>query len=342
MPRHLRVEFGGAIYHVTIRGNARQRVFADNRDRERFLGRLAESVRTYRIRVYMFCLMDNHVHLLLETPDTNLSRFMQSLETGYTVYHNLRHSSVGHLFQGRYKAKLVQGDDYLLKLSRYVHLNPVFVARMKARPIDERIKNLHEYRWSSYRSYIGVDKELDYVVYGPVLAQMGGRKRQRKRLYREFVEGGLAESDEHLMEVMGKSPHAIGGADFLAWARDLYQQLTDKEEVPEDIAFRQEARRLPAGEVIAEVCRHLGIGESVLRERRRNSLVRPAAARMLSTYAGLTNRAIARILGLSSAGTVTYQLRTAMSSAAMKNGQIKTLALELNRKLAELTTDQST
>ena len=97
MPRHLRVQFPGAIYHVTIRGNGKNRIFEDDRDRERFLERLAGSVETYRARLYLFCLMSNHVHLLIETPSGNLSRFMQSLETGYTVYYNLRHKSSGHV-----------------------------------------------------------------------------------------------------------------------------------------------------------------------------------------------------------------------------------------------------
>jgi len=127
MARHLRVEYAGAIYHVTIRGNGRQAIFEDDRDRERFVRRLFESVETYGVRLYLYCLMTNHVHLVIETPDKGLSRFMQSLETGYTVYSNLRHKKSGHVFQGRYGAKLVEGDEYLLKLSRYVHLNPVFV-----------------------------------------------------------------------------------------------------------------------------------------------------------------------------------------------------------------------
>jgi REP element-mobilizing transposase RayT len=89
MGRHLRVEFPGVIYHVTIRGNAGQAIFSHERDRERFLRRLAAGVETYGVRLYLFCLMTNHVHLVVETPDTNLSRFMQNLEAGYTVYYNL-------------------------------------------------------------------------------------------------------------------------------------------------------------------------------------------------------------------------------------------------------------
>jgi REP element-mobilizing transposase RayT len=131
MARKLRVEYPGAIYHITHRGNAKQPVFSDDHDRERFLLRLAESVDTYNVRLYMFCLMKNHIHLVCETPEGNVSRFMQSLITGYTVYYNLRHESSGHLFQGRFGSKLVEGDSYLLALTRYVHLNPVYIAAVE-------------------------------------------------------------------------------------------------------------------------------------------------------------------------------------------------------------------
>lgn len=339
MPRHLRVQFPGAIHHVTIRGNARQQIFADDGDRERFLLRLAESVETYRIRLYLFCLMSNHVHFVLETADTNLSRFMQSIETGYTVYYNLRHGTVGHLFQGRYGAKLVEGDEYLLKLSRYVHLNPVFVGRAKAPPLKQRIACLRNYTWSSYRSYIRREKELEYVAYGPVLAQMGGRKRQRARLYMEFVESGLAKSDEDFLEILKESPHAIGGDEFRAWAHDHYLELLEKSEKPEDIAYRQQAVRLPSGKILRVVSKHLDIETEVLQSRRRNSAARPVAAMMLSKYAGLTNRATAGILGLKSAGTVTYQLRKARESAICDKktaAVVKAIEAELDSRIREL------
>lgn len=147
MARHLRVEFPGAIYHVTVRmigdWQADQaRLFQDDADRQRFLDRMAERVKQFHVRLYLFCLMTNHFHLVCETPEANLSRFMQSLTTAYTVYYNLRHRRHGHLLGGRYKAKLVEGDEYLLVLSRYVHLNPVCVEAIKNRPVKEKIDYL--------------------------------------------------------------------------------------------------------------------------------------------------------------------------------------------------------
>ena len=124
MARHLRLEFEGAIYHVTSRGNERSNIFANDRDKERFLEKLAENVEQHHVRVYAYIIMTNHYHLLLETPRGNLSVFMQQLNTSYTMYYNVSHRRVGHLFSGRFKAKVVAGDEYLLKLTRYLHLNP--------------------------------------------------------------------------------------------------------------------------------------------------------------------------------------------------------------------------
>jgi putative transposase len=313
MPRNIRVEFPGAIYHVTIRGNDRRDIFRDNRDRERFLLRLAESVEAYGIRLYLFCLMTNHVHLLLETPTKNLRRFMQSLETGYTVFHNLRHRTSGHLFQGRYKAKLVEGDEYLLKLSRYVHLNPVHVEKVKNQPLKERIAYLCKYPWSSYRGYIGEAKKLEYVSYGPVLAEMGTRKRGRQREYRRYIEEGLATTDADLQEVLTASPVAIGGEEFRAWVRDTCIQLGEKAAKPEDVSFRHETPFVSREKVLEVVSKHLRVKPSDLRVRRRNSALRPMAAWMLVKYSGLTHRQVADTLGMKSGVSASLQVRKAMT-----------------------------
>jgi REP element-mobilizing transposase RayT len=312
MPRNLRVEFSGAIYHVTIRGNARQKIFNDQHDRERFLQRLADSVETYGERVYLFCLMTNHVHLVVETPSPSLGRFMQSLETGYTVYYNLRHNTCGHLFQGRYTAKLVEGDKYLLKLSRYVHLNPVFVGAEKELKLTERINLLRNYRWSSYRSYIGLDKPFDYVEYGPLWSQVGVNPRRQAKNYRRYVERGLAENDEEFAEVR-KGP-AIGGEEFCARLRNSWQAMASKAAHPRDVDFRCQLPKLESQTVLEIIGQHMNTRPEAFRERRRNSLLRPVAAQMLLKYTGLTNRAAAVLLNLRSGEAVGILARKAQAA----------------------------
>jgi REP element-mobilizing transposase RayT len=159
MARLLRVQFPGAIYHVSARGNERRLIFGDDRDRARFLAKLAESKELYSVRLFLVCLMPNHFHLLLGTPGGNLSQCLGRLMTAYSVYFNKGHHRAGHLTQGRFAAQLVEGNEYLLKLSRYIHLNPVCGKRWKggaAGAAPERIEelcleHLPELRWAGSR-----------------------------------------------------------------------------------------------------------------------------------------------------------------------------------------------
>jgi REP element-mobilizing transposase RayT len=181
MARSQRIEYEGAIYHVAARGNERRDIFREDADRERFLRVLQESVTGFEVRLYLYCLMTNHIHLVLETPRANLSRFMHRLETAYTIYFNRRHRRSGHLMQGRYTARLVERDAYLLRLSRYVHLNPVFTAAMQRRTRGERVAALRGYPWSSYPNYIGGGRPPDWLECGPILATIESNKAKQLR-----------------------------------------------------------------------------------------------------------------------------------------------------------------
>ena len=315
MARQLRIEFPGAIYHVTSRmigdwRTEKTRLFRDDADRERFLGGLSERVEQYNLRLYLFACMANHFHLVFETPEANCSEFMQSLLTAYTVYHNIRHSRHGHLFDGRYKAKLVEGDEYLLALSRYVHLNPVHVGSMKNKPVEERIRFLRRYCWSSYLSYIGLRKALDFVEYGPLLAQMQGREREWPNRYREFVETGLAESDVEFHEAMNLSPRSIGSDEFRERIDEMYQARLDTHARPEDVSFRHVAEFLPAQEVLAVLGEIFAVDVGEFSRRRRSSLLRAVAARFLIRYAGLNQREVAGLLKVGSGSAVCKQLNS--------------------------------
>ncbi len=314
MARHLRVEFPGAIYHVTCRmvgdwKTEKTFLFKDDADHERFLDRLSSRVEQFNIRLYLFVCMTNHFHLVFETPEANCSKFMQSLSTAYTVYYNLRHGRHGHLFDGRYKAKLVDGDDYLLSLSRYVHLNPIQVASQKRKPIEERIKILRAHRWSSYPSYIGKRRALDFVEYGPLLAEMNGREREWPKHYREFVETGLAESDEEFKAALKLSPRSIGSVGFRAWIDELYQKRLETHARPEDVSFRKITEPLPPGSVLAILGDVFQVDVSEFSRRRHNSPLRAVASRVLLRYAGLSQRDVADLLGIGSGSAVCNQLR---------------------------------
>jgi REP element-mobilizing transposase RayT len=259
MARKLRVEYEGAIYHVVIRGVERRRLFDDDADRERFVGRLSKYAEEMEVRLYLFCLMANHVHLLVETPGGNLGHFMHRLQTAYTVYYNMRHGRAGHLFQGRYKAILVDGDEYLLRLSRYIHLNPVKVGKAKQLSLPERIKELRSYAWSSYRSYLGKAKPLEGLDEKPLLAMLGNRKEARRE-YGRYVELGLVEKDEELAAVKQQGTWGIGSDEFVERVQALYDEKVRVCRQKEDVSFRRErGDRLGSDTVIGVVGDALGL-----------------------------------------------------------------------------------
>jgi putative transposase len=173
MARPLRIEYEGAFYHVTARGNERKSIFLSKADYEKFLSNLGESASRFSVIIHCYVLMGNHYHLVIETPQANLSVFMHAIQSGYTTYFNKKRNRSGHLFQGRYKSLLVDKDAYLLELSRYIHLNPV-AAHITEKPED--------YRYSSYHAYLN-PKEETWVFRNLILSMSKGIDN-----YRSFVE----------------------------------------------------------------------------------------------------------------------------------------------------------
>lgn len=304
MARRLRVQYDGAIYHLTMRGVERRPIFRDDGDRERFLVQLAESVDHFGVRLYLYCLMTNHVHVLVETPRGNLSAFMQRLQTAYTVYFNRKHKRAGHLMQGRYGSKVVQGDDYLLKLSRYIHLNPVFVGAMTRAPLRERLRALRQYRWSSYRGYVGRAKPEARVDSGPMLAMMPGRHGGEARAYQRFVESGLAHTDEEFMGVLKDSSWGIGDLGFRARVQRAYELAVGRARRPEDVSFRRVGARTEPEVVLATVAGAFGVAVKALKARGYRQPARTAAMCMLGKYAGLNQREVAEYLQVGTGSAV--------------------------------------
>ena len=162
MSRPLRIEYPGAVYHVICRGNNRQAIFKDDLDRKRYLDKLVHYCDQKEVSLLCYCLLSNHIHLLVETPQGNLSKMMQAFQTSYTLYLNRRHHRSGHVFGQRYKALLVDKDNYLLPVSRYIHRNAL-EAKLVKRPQD--------YRWSSYGAYAN-GKRIRGVTTSIVLEQL--------------------------------------------------------------------------------------------------------------------------------------------------------------------------
>ena len=185
MTRPLRIEFPGAIYHVTSRGNARRKIFLKDEDRNDFLVTLAWVIERFGWVCHAYCLMGNHFHLMIETPEPNLSRGMRQLNGVYTQGFNRNHRKVGHLFQGRFKSILIERDSYLLELCRYVVLNPV---RAKM------VKSPDEYAWSSYRPTMGLAPIPPSLSIDWVLGQFAKTKSVARKRYAAFVLEGMGQA----------------------------------------------------------------------------------------------------------------------------------------------------
>lgn len=181
MARPLRIEYAGALYHVTSRGNRQEVIYLNDQDRQDFLNILGRVCERFNWLVHAYCLMDNHYHLLIETPDANLSKGMRQLNGVYTQTSNRNNNRFGHVFQGRFKGILVEKETYLLELARYIVLNPVRAGM---------VSHAKDWPWSSYGSTAGDRPLPDWLTTDWILAAFGKRKSRAQKKYREFVEQG--------------------------------------------------------------------------------------------------------------------------------------------------------
>ena len=181
MTRPLRIEFSGALYHVTSRGNAQEDIYRTDKDRKEFLSLLNKTCNRFNWYCHAYCLIDNHYHLLIETNSSTLSKGMKYLNGTYTQIFNRVHKRVGHVYQGRFKAILVEKDSYLLELSRYIVLNPVR-ARM--------VRAAKDWPWSSYRATAGISQSHTCLTTDWVLSTFGKQRKRAQQLYRDFIQQG--------------------------------------------------------------------------------------------------------------------------------------------------------
>jgi len=219
MARPLRIEFPGAAYHITSRGNARELIFLDEQDKKNFLKILCSVIKRYNWLLHAYCLMDNHYHLLIETPEGNLSKGMKQLNGQYTQSFNWKHKRVGHLFQGRYKAIVVDKDTYLLSLCRYIVLNPVRIGI---------VKNPNDWQWSSYNSTVGNTKAIDCLNTDWILSQFDEDRTKAKRKYRDFLLEKEVESPWKIL--VGQV--ILGRSGFIKKITGLLKEKEEIKEIP--------------------------------------------------------------------------------------------------------------
>ena len=207
MARRPRIEFEGGFYHVITRGNQRQKIFLEEKEFLKYLEFLGDYKDRYGFWVYAYVLMGTHVHLLIETGQVPLSKILQGINQRFTMYFNWRHGTVGHLFQGRYKAILCDKDAYLLSLVKYLHYNPVRAGM---------VRQPEEYRWSSHREYIGLNKD-GLVDTGLVLGMFSKDLRWGRRLYRKYMRGEEKTSGEDFYRTVDQ--RILGDEEFVERVR---------------------------------------------------------------------------------------------------------------------------
>jgi putative transposase len=289
MARPLRIQYPHAYYHVTCRGNDRRSIYRDDADRELFLERLSTSLNIYQVVLHAYVLMGNHFHMIVETPRANLSEFMRHFNITYTGDFNRRHHRVGHLYQGRYKAILVDKDSYLGELSRYVHLNPVRVKPHKGKSVAERWRVLERYGWSSLVGYLERSRRQRWVSYEEVLAESGGSAR----MYRQFIDDGLREGYETPWEqVTGQV--ALAREEFVADLGKRVGSRTSRREQPSVKTFQ----RVEPEKVLSIVSRKLQVKrEDLVRRRTGYRNERAIAIDLLYRYSAINQREIGKRLG---------------------------------------------
>jgi len=222
MARPWRIQFEGAVYHISSRGNNQQYIFLDDRDKRYFLELLKRVCEHYHFQIFAFCLMSNHYHLFLRTFQANLSDGMHWLNTSYSNYFNWRHSRSGHLFQGRFKAVLILEEAHYLHLSMYLHLNPVRAAM---------VRDPAEYSWSSFRDYTSLKPRFSWLSREEIISHYGATKTEQLRRYRQECLA-LADTTPSFVEEL-KSKVIIGSASEVEELVKKYKPAGQPKTVPD-------------------------------------------------------------------------------------------------------------
>ncbi|MFO0795694.1 MAG: transposase [Candidatus Brocadiaceae bacterium] len=290
MARPLRIQYEDALYHVTCRGNERKAIFKDDYDKNVFLELLNDGLKTYHIILYCYVLMDNHFHLLLETPLANLSEFMRWFNITYTSHYNRRHKRTGHLYQGRYKSILVEKKSYLHIVSRYIHLNPVRTKQEGKQPFLEKKKYLKNYSWSSLLGYIDDTRRIGIIEYARVLESYGGDDEKGRKLYWETICNDISTGIDIKEKAIGGS--ILGSDTFINWVREKFLPAKSRE-IP---VVRRLKKYNAEEEIIAALCKETKKSFDEIKKER--GIIRQIAMDLFYRVGGLSGTEIGEMLGV--------------------------------------------
>lgn len=283
MARPLRIEYEGAMYHITARGNERKKIYLSKCDYEKFIQYLADAKKKYNIVLHCYVLMGNHYHLIMETPEANISKVMQYINGSYTTYFNIKRRRIGHLFQGRYKSIVVDKDNYLLELSRYIHLNPVR-AGIVEKPED--------YRHSSYKAYIA-KSESTLITDHLVLGMLKNHDSNAKNEYRAFVENAIGiELDNPAINIYGGM--ILGRPGFI---KETLKIIKEEYYRREEVSHRKELRAVYGIKEVLEAVSNYYAGLRKTEGEIKLSEPRDIAIYLMKERTGAINREIGDVFG---------------------------------------------
>ena len=312
MPRKLRVEYAGAMYHVMSRGDRREDIFLDDVDRQDFIKTLAEACQKTGWQVHAYCLMRNHYHVVLETPNANLVAGMAWLQSTYTIRLNHRHKLFGHVFSGRYKAQLIEegGNGYLRTACDYVHLNPVRTNLLKA---EER---LLAYPWSSLGWYLAAPQHRPaWIRVDRLLGEHGLQQDTsvaRQEFERRMEARRLEEPDEDALKILRRG-WCLGGQEF---KNQMLERMEGKLGDHHSGELRQETAEAKAERIIGEELHRLGWSEKDLATRAKSDPAKLAIAARLRKETTLSIKQLASRVRLGSSKSANARLHHWMGGPA--------------------------
>jgi putative transposase len=296
MARQLRIQYPGAYYHLMGRGNEQQDIYRDRADYEMFLEKLSDSLEVYNVTLLGYVCMSNHYHLLVMTPEGNLSNFMRHFNIAYTSFFNRRHNRSGHLYQGRYKSYLVDADNYLKEVSRYIHLNPVRIKKHAGLKPYSRIKILNNFVFSSFAGYTNIRKRNDFVQYQTVLDYFGGDTKKGRTAYRQFVQRGLTKGEASPLEI-GKGSGIIGSSRFIDRIKEKYLSGSDQPSHREQPQLKEIHLSYSPDKLIEAFCSLTEYDRDEICRKGKNSIERSMLMELLYRFCNIKQPEIGRHLG---------------------------------------------
>ena len=319
MSRPLRIEYPSAWYHVMNRGRRREEIFRIPEDYEVFIGLLKETAELLNLQVAAYCLMPNHYHLLLHTPDGNISRCMRHINSVYTQRFNRAHKEDGQLFRGRYKAVVVSNDSYLLEVLRYIHRNPVRA---------ELVQDAGDFLWSSHRAYRSRAQKWNWLYKDFVLAMFSEKESLARKTYTEFISKQESEEIEKFYSKKNL-PSILGDEDFKDWIKDKFRGLRFHKEIPESRSLA-----LDSAKIRKIVCDVYGIEEEVLQQSRRGreNEARDVAIYLQRKYCGQTLAELGKDYGIPNYSTVSSACERVKARLSKDRKSLTTLK-EIEKKL---------